>query len=54
MFDIEFNEKKNTFPPKIQIKEDSYEGECKDGQPHGLGIYYYAEGNQLEGNFVRG
>jgi len=30
---------------------DKYEGELKDGKPHGKGIYYYANGDKYEGEY---
>jgi len=31
------------------LNGDRYEGELKDNKMHGIGIYYYANGNKYDG-----
>jgi len=45
----------NTNPDKSKVNElkdiEKYEGELKDGKPHGKGTYYWANGNKYKGDF---
>jgi len=34
--------------------KEVYEGEMKDGKPHGKGIYYKSNGDKYEGDFING
>ncbi len=41
-------------PVKLKLKDGDYEGEVKNGKPHGKGTIVYKDGHSYQGDFVDG
>jgi len=39
---------------RVLVRPDKYEGEMKDGKPHGRGVAVWADGNRYEGDWQDG